>query len=198
MHLQCSGTKLPGSDIRLSSDCESKPSPPAEKPTVRVPASVCIKKGEEIRIDALLSGSPYPKVTWLKNDEDVTKEPTKKVVPLVVKRKKKTTVCPHRDAAPSSDLSELCFNCDVSLQVPEPEEEFVTPLRERLGLDQTQKGKSALMIRDSVRADHGDFTIMAENMHGVATAICNVNVLGETRERGDSSENLFIDQLLIF
>lgn len=56
----------------------------------------------------------------------------------------------------------------------------MTPLRERLGLDQTQKGKSALMIRDSVRADHGDFTIMVENTHGVATATCNVNVLGKT------------------
>lgn len=66
------------------------------------------------------------------------------------------------------------------LQVPEPEEEFVTPLRERLGLDQTKKGQSALMIRDAVRADHGNFTIQLENTHGVATASCVVNVLGKT------------------
>lgn len=66
------------------------------------------------------------------------------------------------------------------LQVPEPEEEFVTPLRERLGLDQTKKGQSALMIRDAVRADHGNFTIQLENTHGVATASCDVNVLGKT------------------
>ena len=44
---------------------------------------------EEIRIDAFISGSPYPKVTWMRNDEDVTKEPTKTIVP-VVKKKKKT------------------------------------------------------------------------------------------------------------
>lgn len=56
----------------------------------------------------------------------------------------------------------------------------MTPLRERLGLDQTKKGQSALMIRDAVRADHGDFTIHVENTHGVATASCVVNVLGET------------------
>lgn len=68
----------------------------------------------------------------------------------------------------------------VSVQVPEPEEEFVTPLRERLGLDQTKKGQSAVMIRDAVRADHGNFTIQVENTHGVATASCVVNVLGKT------------------
>lgn len=65
------------------------------------------------------------------------------------------------------------------LQVPEPEQEFVTPLHERLGLDQTKKGQSALMIREAVRADHGNFTIKVENTHGVATTTCNVNVLGE-------------------
>lgn len=64
-------------------------------------------------------------------------------------------------------------------QVPEPEEEFVTPLRERLGLDQTQKGQSVLMIREAVRADHGNFTIHVENTHGVASASCIVNVLGK-------------------
>lgn len=64
-------------------------------------------------------------------------------------------------------------------QVPEPEVEFVTPIRERLGLDESKKGQAALMIRDSVRADHGNFTIQVENPHGVATASCIVNVLGE-------------------
>lgn len=67
-----------------------------EKPNVtlhaRVKSGLCIKKGEEIQIHAYVSGSPYPKVTWLRNNEDVTKEPTKKVVP-VLKKKKKTKVC---------------------------------------------------------------------------------------------------------
>lgn len=70
------------------------------------------------------------------------------------------------------------------LQVPEPEEEFVTPMRERLGLDQTQRGQAALVIRDAIRVDHGDFTIQVENTHGVATACCVVNVLGESLQRG--------------
>lgn len=55
----------------------------------------------------------------------------------------------------------------------------MTPLRERLGLDQTQKGQSVLMIREAVRADHGNFTIHVENTHGVASASCIVNVLGK-------------------
>lgn len=66
-----------------------------------------------------------------------------------------------------------------SFKVPEPEEEFITPLRERLGLDQTQKGQSVLMIREAVRADHGNFTIQVENTHGVASASCIANVLGK-------------------
>lgn len=73
------------------------------------------------------------------------------------------------------------------LKVPEPEEEFVTPLRERLGLDQTTRGQSALMIRDAIRADHGNFTIQVENIHGVATATCAVNVLGKIQIDPDSS-----------
>ncbi|XP_030613936.1 titin-like, partial [Archocentrus centrarchus] len=132
-----------------------KAADPVEKPKVtlhaRVQSGLCVKKGDEICIDAYISGSPYPKVTWLRNDEDVTKEPTKKIVPVVKKKKTKA-------------------------KVPEPEVEFVTPLRERLGIDQTKKGRSALMIRDAVRVDHGTFTIKVENTHGVATASCTVNV----------------------
>ena len=56
----------------------------------------------------------------------------------------------------------------------------MSPLRERLGLDQTKKGQSAMMIRDAARLDHGNYTIKVENMHGVATATCIVNVLGKT------------------
>ena len=50
---------------------------------------VCVKKGEEVRLDAYISGYPYPKIMWLRNDEDVTKDPAKKTGPLVKKKKKK-------------------------------------------------------------------------------------------------------------
>lgn len=155
----------------------------AEKPKVtlhaRVQSGLCIKKGEEICIDAYISGSPYPKISWLRNDEDVTKEPTKKLIPVIKKRKKtKAKVCVFTETSESPECFK-CFNLsDFLLQVPEPEEEFVTPLRERLGIDQTKKGQSAMMIRDAVRTDHGNFTIKVENTHGVATASCVVTVLG--------------------
>lgn len=75
----------------------------SEKPNVtlhtRVKSGLCIKKGEEIQIHAYISGSPYPKVTWLRNNEDVTKEPTKKIVP-VLKKKKKTKVFVLRSLSP--------------------------------------------------------------------------------------------------
>lgn len=62
---------------------------------------------------------------------------------------------------------------------PEPEEEFHPPLLDRLSFDQTKRGESALMVRDAVRSDHGNFTIRVENTHGFATASCYVNVLGK-------------------
>lgn len=70
-----------------------------EKPKVtlhaRVQSGLCVKKGEEIHIQAYISGSPYPKVTWLRNNEDVTKEPTKKTVPVLKKKKKTKVLCPE-------------------------------------------------------------------------------------------------------
>ena len=75
-------------------------------------------------------------------------------------------------------LSPTSHHQTFCLQVPEPVEESVTPMRERLGLEATQKGQAALMIRDTVRADHGVFTVQVENQHGAATATCVVNILG--------------------
>lgn len=60
---------------------------------------MCVKKGDEICIEAYISGSPYPKVTWMRNNEDVTKEPTKKIMPFVRKKKKsKARVCVFRES----------------------------------------------------------------------------------------------------
>lgn len=105
-------------------------------------------------MDAYISGSPYPTVTWLRNDENVRQPPAKKK-PEIVKKKKKKSV------------------------QPEPEEEFHPPLLDRLSFDQSKRCETALMVRDAIRTDHGMFTIRVENPHGVATASCEVNVLGE-------------------
>lgn len=46
------------------------------------------------------------------------------------------------------------------------------------------------MIRDAVRSDHGNFTIQVENIHGVATATCTVNVLGKIQTPPDPLQSL--------
>lgn len=128
--------------------------PPKVSLHVRIASGLTIKKGEEIRLDANISGSPYPTVTWLRNDENVQKIEKKKPDFTVKKKKKSKAV--H----------------------PEPEEVFHPPLVDRLSFDQTKRGETAMMVRDAIRDDHGLFTIRVENTHGFATASCEVNVTG--------------------
>lgn len=109
-------------------------------------------------MDAFISGSPYPTVTWLRNDESVKQLATKKKaeIPIFKKKKKKKGKEPE----------------------PEPED-FHPPLTDRLSFDQSKRGETALMVRDSIRGDHGKYTIVVENPHGRATASCDVNVQGK-------------------
>ncbi|NXG11373.1 TITIN protein, partial [Sakesphorus luctuosus] len=101
---------------------------PIEAPKVFLAANLQsgleVKRGDEIILEAHISGSPYPSITWLRNDEVVRPE-------------------------------------DIKKRVTAPK----------------KKGESVLSIRDSIRADHGTFTIKVENDHGVAKASCEVNVL---------------------
>lgn len=128
--------------------------PPKVSLHAHVASGLTIRKGEEIRVDAHISGSPYPTVTWFRNDENVQKI-VKKKPEFTVKKKKKTKAI-----------------------YPEPEEVFHPPLLDRLSFDQSKRGETALMVRDAIRDDHGLFTIRVENTHGFATAACVVNVLG--------------------
>lgn len=108
-----------------------------------------MKRGDEIILEAHISGSPYPSITWLRNDEVVTPEEIKKRV---------TTYKKKGEA--------------------EEEKPFQLSLPERVSIDNHKEGESILSVRDSIRADHGTFTIKVENDHGVAKASCEVNVLG--------------------
>lgn len=128
--------------------------PPKVSLHVGIASGLTIRKGEEMRLDAHISGSPYPAVTWFRNDENVQKIVKKK--PEFAIRKKKKTKAVH----------------------PEPEEVFHPPLPDRLSFDQSKRGETAMMVRDAIRDDHGIFTIRVENTHGFATASCVVNVLG--------------------
>lgn len=112
-----------------------------------------MKQGSEIPLEAHISGSPYPTITWLRNDEIIKPEEIKKRV-TKVSRKKKDEV--------------------------EEDEPFHLSLPERLNIDNSRQGESLLAVRDSIRADHGTFTIHVENDHGTAKASCEVNVLGRS------------------
>lgn len=110
-----------------------------------------MRQGDEIALNAHITGSPYPTITWIRNDEVIRPEEIKKRVDKVVPRRKKEAV------------------------VDEP---FHLSLPERLNVDNSRQGESELSVRDSIRADYGVFTIKVENDHGVAKASCEVNVLG--------------------
>uniref|UniRef100_A0A3B4TD88 Immunoglobulin like and fibronectin type III domain containing 1, tandem duplicate 2 n=1 Tax=Seriola dumerili TaxID=41447 RepID=A0A3B4TD88_SERDU len=49
----------------------------------------------------------------------------------------------------------------------------------RLAIDNSHRGTSSVVITDSFRADHGVYMVKVENDHGIASATCEVNVLGE-------------------
>lgn len=115
--------------------------------------SLEVRRGDEIALDAIISGSPYPTITWLKDGNVITPEEIRKRVAPLVRRKKG--------------------------EVQEEEEPFVLPLTQRLSIDSSKKGESQLRVRDSLRPDHGLFMIKAENDHGIAKAPCTVSVLGK-------------------
>lgn len=62
---------------------------------------------------------------------------------------------------------------------PEVEETDYPTINERLAIDNSRRGASSVVIRDSFRADHGVYMVKVENDHGIASATCEVNVLGE-------------------
>lgn len=64
----------------------------------------------------------------------------------------------------------------AELEVEEPD---YPTINERLTINNSRRGVSSVMIRDSVRADHGVYMVKVENDHGIASATCEVSVLGE-------------------
>lgn len=114
-----------------------------------------MKQGSDIPLEAHVSGSPYPAISWLWNDEIIKPEEIKKRVTKVT-RKKKGEV--------------------------EEDEPFHLALTERLTIDNSKQGVSFISVRDSLRADHGTYTIHVQNDHGVAKASCEVNVLGMRKD----------------
>lgn len=83
---------------------------------------------------------------------------------------------------------------------PEVEESDYPTINERLAIDNRRRGVSSVVIRDSIRADHGIYMVKVENDHGTASATCEVNVLGENSScfLSFSSTCLSVSKSLVF
>lgn len=168
-------------------------------------SGLSVKRGTEICLTANISGSPYPEITWYWNNqviqpEPLRKRPEKALRKKVEKEEKKEMVAETE----KKDEKELKEGEDKKKEgeeekmaegeekkpeeeekkaeeVAEQEEEPDYPtINERLAVDNRRRGTSSIVVRDSVRADHGVYTVKVENDHGTASATCEVNVLGRS------------------
>lgn len=149
-----------------------------------------VKRGYEICLDANISGSPYPQITWYWNNQVIQPEPLRKRPerPLKKKVEKKEEkkeegedkVKEDKDKEEKKEGEEEKKKEEAA---PEPEAEVeesdYPTINERLTINNRHRGVSSVLIKDSVRPDHGVYMVKVENDHGSASATCEVNVLGE-------------------
>lgn len=146
-------------------------------------------------MDANISGFPYPQITWMRDNSTIWPEPLKKRPERPIKKKKekeKEKKAPdvekkEADAEKEEDKEakkeedkEKEKEKEKEVEEPEePEETYHPALNERLTIESKRKGESFIIVKDTIRGDHGVFTIKVENDHGFASASCEVNVLGK-------------------
>lgn len=165
-------------------------------------SGLSVKRGCEIRLDANISGAPYPQITWYWNNQVIQPEPLRKrpEKPLKKKVEKKEEEKKEEEKKEEAEgekkeekkqgevegeekkeEGEVKEGEEKKEEVAEPEVEeldYVT-LKERLTINNSRRGVSSVVIRDSMRADHGVYMVKVENDQGIASAVCEVNVLGE-------------------
>lgn len=150
-------------------------------------------------MDAYISGFPYPQITWTRNNSSIWPEPLKKRPERPIRKKKEEKKEEDKEPKKEEEKKEEDKEKkeedkekkeevkekkeeekEKELEEPEePEEAYHPSLNERLTIDSKRKGESFVIVKDTIRADHGVFTIKVENDHGIASATCEVNVLGE-------------------
>lgn len=164
-------------------------------------SGLSVKRGYEICLDANISGSPYPEITWYWNNQSIRPEPLRKRPEKPLKKKvekkeeeKKEEKQKEEGTAekkeekegevkePEAKEGEVKTEGEVKKEeeVPQPEveEPDYPTINERLAIDNSHRGVSSIIIRDSIRPDHGVYMVKVENDHGIASATCEVNVLG--------------------
>lgn len=168
-------------------------------------SGLSVKQGTEICLTANISGSPYPEITWYWNNEVIQPEPLRKRPEKALRKKVEKEEKKEVEAeAKKTDEKELKEGEDkkggeeekkVEEEEKKPEEEEKKAeeaaelevkepdyprINERLAVDNKRRGTSSIVVRDSVRADHGVYTVKVQNDHGTASATCEVNVLGRS------------------
>lgn len=154
-------------------------------------SGLSVRRGEEIRLTAFISGFPYPEITWMRNNSTIRPEALKKRPEKPIKKKKEKQAeeaIIEEDGKKKEEKAEeeqgkkeeeKKEKEKEAVEPEEPEEEYYPSLNERLTIDNLRKGESSILVKDVIRGDHGVFTIKVENDHGVASATCEVNVLGK-------------------
>lgn len=149
-----------------------------------------VKRGYEICLDANISGSPYPQITWYWNNqviqpEALRKRPERPLKKKVEKKeeKKEEGEDKMKEDKEKEEKKEGEIEKKKEEVAPEPEAEVeesdYPTINERLTINNRHRGVSSVLIKDSVRPDHGVYMVKVENDHGSASATCEVNVLGE-------------------
>lgn len=159
-------------------------------------SGLSVKRGYEICLDANISGSPYPQITWYWNNQVIQPEPLRKRPERPLKKKVEKKEEEKKEVAEEDtkkekeekkegveeEKKEGVEEKKKEEEAPEPEaEESDYPtINERLTINNRHRGVSSVVVKDSVRGDHGVYMVKVENDHGSASATCEVNVLGET------------------
>lgn len=148
-----------------------------------------LKRGYEICLDANISGSPYPQITWYWNNQVIQpellrKRPERPLKKKVEKKEEKKEVAEDEmKEDKEKEKKEEEEEKKKEEAAPEPEAEVeesdYPTINERLTINNRHRGVSSVVIKDSLRADHGVYMVKVENDHGSASATCEVNVLGE-------------------
>lgn len=177
-------------------------SSPSDPPKVFLSGSLqsglSVKRGCEICLDANVSGSPYPEITWYWNNQVIRPEPLRKRPEKPLRKKvekkeeKKETGEAEKKEEKEGEVKEgeekkegeeektgEETKKEEEAAEPEVEESDYPTLNERLTINNRRRGTSSVVITDSFRADHGVYMVKVENNHGTASATCEVNVLGE-------------------
>lgn len=168
-----------------------------------------MRRGCEICLDANISGSPYPQITWYWNNQEIQPEQLRKRPEKPLKKKaeekkdeekkeeekkdeekkeekkeegeaEKKEEKKEEEVKEGEEKKEKEKPEEAAAAEPEMEEDDYPTINERLAIDNSHRGVSSVVIRDSIRRDHGVFMVKVENNHGIASATCEVNVLGKT------------------